>query len=84
MGDRHGALAGALPLAERNAAGEDHAVVRFPPALYHFTQSGAFQPYLGGGLAAVFSFAKSDAFDTGVDVHPTAGLILQGGADVTI
>jgi outer membrane protein len=53
-------------------------------ALYHFTQFGAFQPYLGGGVAAVFSFAKRDAFDTGVDVKPTVGLILQGGADVMI
>jgi outer membrane protein len=53
-------------------------------ALYHFTQFGVFQPYLGGGVAAVFSFAKRDAFDTGVDVHPALGLILQGGADVMI
>jgi outer membrane protein W len=53
-------------------------------ALYHFTQFGAFQPYIGGGVAAVFSFAKRDAFDTGVDVKPTVGLVLQGGADVMI
>ncbi len=53
-------------------------------ALYHFTQFGAFQPYVGGGLAAVFSLATRDAFDTSVTVKPTIGVILQGGADVMI
>jgi outer membrane protein len=53
-------------------------------ALYHFTQFGAFQPYIGGGLAAVFSLATRDAFDTSVTVKPAIGLVLQGGADVMI
>jgi outer membrane protein len=52
--------------------------------LYHFNQFGAFQPYLGGGLAAVFSFGTKDEFQTGVRVDPTVGLVLQGGADVMI
>jgi outer membrane protein len=79
-----GALAGALPLQSGTLLAK--IMPSFVPvtALYHFTQFGAFQPYVGGGVAAVFSFAKRDAFDTGVDVHPTAGLILQGGADVMI
>ena len=52
--------------------------------LYHFNQFGAFQPYLGGGVAAVFSFGTKDEFQTGVKVDPTVGLVLQGGADVMI
>jgi outer membrane protein len=52
--------------------------------LYHFNQFGAFQPYVGGGVAAVFSFQTKDAFNTGVTVDPTVGLVLQGGADVMI
>jgi outer membrane protein len=52
--------------------------------LYHFTQLGAFQPYIGGGVAAVFSFQTKDDFNTGVKVNPTVGLVLQGGADVMI
>jgi outer membrane protein len=53
-------------------------------ALYHFNQFGAFQPYLGGGVAAVFSFQTKDDFNTGVKVDPAVGLVLQGGADVMI
>jgi outer membrane protein len=53
-------------------------------ALYHFTQFGAFQPYVGGGVAAVFSFQTKDDFNSGVKVDPTVGLVLQGGADVMI
>ena len=43
-----------------------------------------FQPYIGGGVAAVFSFQTKDEFNTGVTVDPTVGLVLQGGADVMI
>ena len=49
--------------------------------VYHFNQFGAFQPYIGGGVAAVFSFQTKDQFNTGVTVDPTVGLVLQGGAD---
>jgi outer membrane protein len=52
--------------------------------LYHFNQFGMFQPYLGAGVAAVFSFRTKDEFNTGVTVDPTIGLVLQGGADVMI
>jgi outer membrane protein len=48
---------------------------------YHFKQFGAFQPYVGAGVAAVFSFQTKDAFNTGVKVNPAVGLVLQGGAD---
>ena len=52
--------------------------------LYHFNQFGAFQPYVGGGVAAVFSFQTKDEFNTGVTVDPTIGLVAQAGADVMI
>jgi len=51
---------------------------------YHFKQFGAFQPYVGAGVAAVFSFQTKDAFNTGVKVNPAVGLVLQGGADYMI
>ncbi|MGO4872240.1 MAG: OmpW/AlkL family protein [Roseiarcus sp.] len=53
-------------------------------ALYHFNQFGAFQPYLGGGFAPVFSFAQRNGSTTGVTVDPTVGLVLQAGADYMI
>ncbi len=49
--------------------------------VYHFTQLGALQPYLGAGLAPVFSFAARNGSTTGVTVNPTVGLVLQAGAD---
>jgi outer membrane protein len=49
--------------------------------LYHFNQWGQFQPYLGGGLAPVFSFGEKSGFNTGVSVNPALGFVLQGGAD---
>ena len=51
-------------------------------ALYHFTQFGQFQPYLGAGIAPVFSFTQKSGFNTGVTVDPTIGLVLQSGVDV--
>jgi outer membrane protein len=51
-------------------------------ALYHFTQFGMFQPYLGGGIAPVFSVSQKSGFNTGVTVDPSVGLVLQGGVDV--
>jgi outer membrane protein len=52
--------------------------------LYHFNQFGAFQPYLGAGVAPVFSFAQKSGFNTGVTVDPTIGLVLQAGADIMV
>ena len=49
--------------------------------LYHFNQFGAFQPYVGAGAAAVFSFRTKDEFNTGVKVDPNIGFVLQAGAD---
>lgn len=52
--------------------------------VYHFTQFGWVQPYLGAGLTPVFSFAQKSGFDTGITVDPTVGLVLQAGTDVMI
>ena len=52
--------------------------------LYHFNQFGAFQPYVGAGIAPVFALAHQDALNTGVTVDPTVGFVLQAGADVMI
>jgi outer membrane protein len=52
--------------------------------LYHYNRLGAFQPYLGAGVAPVFALAHQDALNTGVTVDPTVGFVLQAGADVMI
>ena len=52
--------------------------------LYHFNQFGRFQPYIGGGAAAVFSFTQKNSFSTGVRVNPTIGVALQAGADIML
>jgi outer membrane protein len=52
--------------------------------LYHFEQFGRFQPYIGGGAAAVFSFTQKNGFSTDVRVDPTVGLALQAGADIML
>jgi outer membrane protein len=52
--------------------------------LYHFMQFGQFQPYVGAGIAPVFSFKQRSAFNTGVTVDPTVGLVLQAGADIML
>ncbi len=53
-------------------------------ALYHFDQFGAIRPYLGAGFAPVFSLAQRNAFNTGVTVDPTVGLVIAGGVDYMI
>ena len=53
-------------------------------ASYHFTNFGAFQPYVGVGVTPIFSFAIRDYMDTGVRASSTVGLVLQAGADYMI
>jgi outer membrane protein len=53
-------------------------------AVYHFTQFGAFQPYLGAGIAPVVVLATRDSFNTDVSVDPTVGAALQAGFDYMI
>jgi outer membrane protein len=50
-------------------------------AVYHFTQLGAIQPYLGGGIVPSFEFAVQDGFNTGGYFKPTVGLVAQAGSD---
>jgi outer membrane protein len=50
-------------------------------AVYHFTQFGAIQPYLGGGVVPSFELAVQDGFNTGGYFKPTVGLVAQAGAD---
>jgi outer membrane protein len=53
-------------------------------AVYHFTQFGAFQPYVGAGIAPIFVLAVRDSFNTDVSVDPTVGAALQTGFDYMI
>ncbi len=53
-------------------------------AVYHFSGMGAFQPYMGLGVAPVFSFAQKNGLNTGVRVHPSMGVVLQSGIDYMI
>jgi outer membrane protein len=50
-------------------------------AVYHFTQLGALQPYLGGGIVPSFELAVQDGFNTGGSFAPTVGLVAQAGSD---
>jgi outer membrane protein len=50
-------------------------------AVYHFTQFGAIQPYLGGGIVPSFELAVQDGFNTGGSFAPTVGLVAQAGSD---
>ena len=43
--------------------------------VYHFTQFGALQPYLGAGIVPSFQFAVEDGFNTGGFFSPTVGLV---------
>jgi outer membrane protein len=49
--------------------------------VYHFTQFGRFQPYLGAGIAPTFSLSTRDAFTTGAAFQPALGVVVQGGFD---
>jgi len=50
-------------------------------AHYHFNRFGAFQPYVGGGVAVMFVFADDDAAATNLEVDNAAGGAVQVGAD---
>jgi outer membrane protein W len=49
--------------------------------VYHFTQFGGFQPYLGAGLAPTFALATRDGYATGLSYPSALGFIVQGGFD---
>ena len=48
-------------------------------AVYHFTQFGAIEPYLGAGIVPTFQLAVQDGFNTGGSFAPTVGLVAQAG-----
>jgi outer membrane protein len=49
--------------------------------VYHFTQFGALQPYLGAGIVPTFELGVQDGFNTAAWFEPTVGLTAQAGAD---
>ncbi len=49
--------------------------------VYHFTQFGKFQPYLGAGIAPTFALATRDGYTTGTTYQPALGVVVQGGFD---
>ncbi len=49
--------------------------------VYHFTQFGGFQPYLGAGLLPTFALAVRDGYATGSSYQPSLGVVVQGGFD---
>jgi outer membrane protein len=49
--------------------------------VYHFTQFGRFQPYVGAGIAPTFALAVRDGFNTGSAYQPALGVVVQGGFD---
>jgi outer membrane protein len=70
------------PLLGTNLLGS----VRYGPAMllaqYHFTNFGAFQPYLGVGAAYVLNFGNiSDGILTNLAVDQNFGFVMQAGAD---
>jgi len=48
---------------------------------YRFNQFGAFQPYVGGGVAVMFVFKDDDAAATNLEVDNAAGPAVQVGAE---
>jgi outer membrane protein len=49
--------------------------------VYHFTQFGRFQPYLGAGIAPTFALATRDGYSVGSTYQPAVGVVVQGGFD---
>jgi outer membrane protein len=70
------------PLLGTNLLGS----VRYGPAMllaqYHFTNFGAFQPYVGVGAAYVLNFGNiSDGILTNLAIDQNFGFVMQAGAD---
>jgi outer membrane protein len=87
--------AGVPPIAHLKATGltltpqlgtNELGSVRYGPAMlllqYHFTNFGAFQPYLGVGAVYVLNFGNiSDGILTNLAVDQNFGFVMQAGAD---
>jgi outer membrane protein len=52
--------------------------------VYHFTNFGAFQPYIGAGPSFGFSFSNQNAFLYTVNVGTSVGFAAQAGFDYMI
>ncbi|MBH0236976.1 OmpW family protein [Methylobrevis sp. L22] len=55
-----------------------------PPSLtlqYHFTDFGAFKPYIGAGVNYTMFYSQSGAAATSLDVKNSFGVVLQAGFD---
>ncbi|MDE1994887.1 MAG: OmpW family protein, partial [Rhizobiaceae bacterium] len=58
-----------------------------PPTLtlqYHFTDFGAFRPYLGAGVNYTMFYNQSGKSARSLDVHDTFGVALQAGFDYMV
>jgi len=53
-------------------------------AKYHVDGLGKFQPYVGAGVTRMLIFDEKDAAITRLNVHPSWGGALQGGADYMV
>lgn len=81
------------PTAEIEASGSLNGMGRVGTAIYgpatltahyHFTQFGAFQPYIGAGPAFMLAFGEKDGFMNSLDVDNSVGFAVQVGADYMI
>lgn len=74
-----------VPGALDDATVELGDVWLLPPTLtlqYHFTDFGAFKPYVGAGVNATFFFNEDQgAVADGIDYDPSFGFALQAGFD---
>lgn len=58
-----------------------------PPSLtlqYHFTDFGAFKPYIGAGVNYTLFYSQSGASAAALDVKNSFGVVLQAGFDYMI
>lgn len=74
-----------VPGALDNATVELGDVWLLPPTLtlqYHFSDLGAFKPYVGAGVNATFFFNEDEGeIADGIDYDPSFGVALQAGFD---
>jgi outer membrane protein len=67
---------------QRAHARQGHLWPKHLTANYHFRQSGAFQPFLGGGIAYTIVFGTKDNAIVNLRVSNSIGAVIRGGFDV--
>jgi outer membrane protein len=72
---------GAGSLAAAGKLGELNYGPAAVMAQYRFAPMGAFQPYVGAGVAVMYVFGDDDAAATNLEVENAAGPALQVGAE---